>query len=778
MNTNELEDAIRAELRAEVRQAPSGVPIKAAVLQAVAELPAPQQDVRQLRRWTVPLLAAAAVVLVAIGLTVGGRALTSSRPTQPLNQQRITPPPPYGLNCADQGTDQTLVNGAQTSYLVSGTGERRYVFEYYCAGADGSRLPSSVQVFRRVAGTLQFQQETTNDTIVLSLTGIKNGYHAVEAFYFLGDGTPPEVRDTSYPASFNGTRSAGTEVAPGCLQADLTVRLSTAQLPSPHQVLQLTNHSTRACAVWGNPRYTPLTATGQTGSQPVSYLLHGPAGGVNTAPSAPVLILQAGQQAAASIGTSATAGCLPSARIGIVLPGQVDLGSQPFSACGIEGYPLVSKPDGDDSADDSRLPAPKPGLDPGCSSARGETLVNGLQTSYTVSASGQPRYVFEYYCAGSDGHRTGSSLQVFKLVDGRLQFLIQAMRPETNNVVISLSGGGEDGFQDREANLLTSQLPFYGSVSEGANQIDGDDGNPNHIEAIGGGGPSVAAACRTADLTVRLANAQQPAPHQVLQLTNRSKAVCALWGNPHYAPQDAGRQSVSYLLHGPAGGVTSAPSAPVILLQPGATAGASIGSNPSTGSCAATSFRITLPDGVDLGLHDLGLCQIVSYPLVPRAGGDDAADYPTTLQPAACADYGALALGWQPVSTQSGDGHGLLLTIELTEGAPCTVSGYPDIRAVDGSNATLAVARHTPRGFFGGLATGTTTPPTVTLHAGQTASALVEWAAAAYTPTSTCSRNGRILVTLAGKGSIYDSPISQLCDLEVHPFVAGNTGTE
>ena len=46
MNTDELEDAIRAELRAEVRQAPAGAPTKAAVLQAVAELPMDQASVR------------------------------------------------------------------------------------------------------------------------------------------------------------------------------------------------------------------------------------------------------------------------------------------------------------------------------------------------------------------------------------------------------------------------------------------------------------------------------------------------------------------------------------------------------------------------------------------------------------------------------------------------------------------------------------------------------------------------------------------------------------
>src|SRR6185503_18851924 len=134
-------------------------------------------------------------------------------------------------------------------------------------------------------------------------------------------------------------------------------------------------------------------------------------------------------------------------------------------------------------------------------------------------------------------------------------------------------------------------------------------------------------ACTATELTVRLASAQLPTPHQVLQLTNRSKVGCLLWGHPHYTPVNADsgtrQQPVSYLLRGPAGGVTTAPSAPVIVLPPGATAGASIGSNSQAGACTPSAgARVTLPDGMDLGLQSIALCNIVSYPLVLRAGGD------------------------------------------------------------------------------------------------------------------------------------------------------------
>jgi hypothetical protein len=517
VNTNELEDVIRAELRAEVRQSPAGAPTKAAVLQAVAGLPM-DPEVRRLRHWTVPLLAAAAVVLVAVGLTVGARALTSSRPhhpNQPINQQRITPPPPIGEDCS--ANDQTLVNGAQTSYLVSATGERRYIFEYYCAGADGARSASLLQVFRRVGATLQPQSEVPRDqdTIVLSLTGGRDGFRAIQAVGFTLGATPPDVVEADYRAPFYDPPSVGTEVAPGCRQADLAVRLDSAQLPSPHQILHLTNHSAHSCAVWGNPHYTPLTATGLVGSQPVSYLLRGPAGGVNTAQAAPVLILQPGQAAAASIGTSESPGCLPSVKLRIVLQPDIDLGlhartdlgTQPFSACGIIGYPLVSK-----------------------------------------------------------------------------------------------------------------------------------------------------------------------------------------------------------------------------------------------------------------------------------ASGDDVGDYPTTTpQPAgpiSCLDDNQLLLSAHQASTQSGDGSGRVFTIKLLAGQPCTLSGYPTMRAVDSVGKAVQVASDTPRGVLGGLAAGTTSPPRITLTKGQSVSTTVEWAAAAYTPTSQCVRNVRISLTFGATSSIPNPSIGQVCDLTVHPWVAGTTGSQ
>lgn len=58
--------------------------------------------------------------------------------------------------------------------------------------------------------------------------------------------------------------------------------------------------------------------------------------------------------------------------------------------------------------------------------------------------------------------------------------------------------------------------------------------------------------------------------------------------------------------------------------------------------------------------------------------------------------------------------------------APCTITGYPGIAALDASGNQVTQAERSPSGYFGGLAPGQTTPSTVTLRLGSTASAQIE----------------------------------------------------
>lgn len=188
-----------------------------------------------------------------------------------------------------------------------------------------------------------------------------------------------------------------------------------------------------------------------------------------------------------------------------------------------------------------------------------------------------------------------------------------------------------------------------------------------------------------------------------------------------------------------------------------------------------------MPDGIDLELQNLALCDIVSYPLVVQAAGDDTGDYPTARQPtdpSSCVDDNQMLLSEHPLATHGGDGAGMVLTFTLQGGPPCALSGYPNVRAVDSSGNLLITAATTPNDGLGGLSGGTTPPPTITLGLGQTASALVDWTIAAYTPTSRCYRNGRIALTFGATGTTYQPAIGQLCDLQVHPIVPGDAGSQ
>jgi hypothetical protein len=77
MTPEELDTAIREELRSQSRLAPPAPPVKAQVLLVTRGLPLDEGQPRGLRAWIVPMLAAAAVLLVTLGVTAGPKLLRS-----------------------------------------------------------------------------------------------------------------------------------------------------------------------------------------------------------------------------------------------------------------------------------------------------------------------------------------------------------------------------------------------------------------------------------------------------------------------------------------------------------------------------------------------------------------------------------------------------------------------------------------------------------------------------------------------------------------------------
>ncbi|HEV2885759.1 MAG TPA: DUF4232 domain-containing protein [Jatrophihabitans sp.] len=83
MTPDELDAAIREELRLQARRAPAAAPVRTRVLHATEALRLEDLPPQGLRAWVLPILAAAAVLLVALGLTAGSQLLRSDGPRTP-----------------------------------------------------------------------------------------------------------------------------------------------------------------------------------------------------------------------------------------------------------------------------------------------------------------------------------------------------------------------------------------------------------------------------------------------------------------------------------------------------------------------------------------------------------------------------------------------------------------------------------------------------------------------------------------------------------------------
>ena len=304
MNVEELESIVRDELRRDAANAPSGRQLRATVLDAVAGMPVTD---RAGRRWAVPLLVAAAVVALAIAATLLPRAFgkhsqpAHPKPTPSPSVSLPAAPAPVGLTCSKT---QQLVSGVGARFTDS-TGQVGYAYDYYCAAPDGSRTGSLVETFQRSGGRLAHHLtllQAVQGEYVMSMTGTDGGlivreYDSRSGLFGFPGGA---VSDDYTAIDADGATGSGEVVAQPCLAADLTVKVSPANEPTAHEVLRLTNHSGKACAVWGNPRYHQTA-----GPQEVSFpsVLRGPAGGLASEPSAPPLLLQPGQTASAAIGS-------------------------------------------------------------------------------------------------------------------------------------------------------------------------------------------------------------------------------------------------------------------------------------------------------------------------------------------------------------------------------------------------------------------------------------------------------------------------------------------
>jgi len=112
MTPDELDTAIRQELQFAARLAPDAGPVRRRVLLAAEALNSESRPQRGLRAWTVPMLAAAAV-LVALVLTAAGQALRADRsPAPPVG---VTPAPVDPSPTGSSASPSTTASPSRTA---------------------------------------------------------------------------------------------------------------------------------------------------------------------------------------------------------------------------------------------------------------------------------------------------------------------------------------------------------------------------------------------------------------------------------------------------------------------------------------------------------------------------------------------------------------------------------------------------------------------------------------------------------------------------------------
>jgi Domain of unknown function (DUF4232) len=129
----------------------------------------------------------------------------------------------------------------------------------------------------------------------------------------------------------------------------------------------------------------------------------------------------------------------------------------------------------------------------------------------------------------------------------------------------------------------------------------------------------------------------------------------------------------------------------------------------------------------------------------------------------------------------AGSGHwSLPLVFRNTGTATCRLRGYPGVAGLDATGAQATQARRTPSGYLGGV-TDPASLPVVDLAPGATGSALLEGASHPDTAAGgPCFQYPALLVTSPDETHSVrvDQTVTTCTDLQIHPVVPGDTGSQ
>jgi hypothetical protein len=135
---------------------------------------------------------------------------------------------------------------------------------------------------------------------------------------------------------------------------------------------------------------------------------------------------------------------------------------------------------------------------------------------------------------------------------------------------------------------------------------------------------------------------------------------------------------------------------------------------------------------------------------------------------------GNRALAVRHTGLDGATGHGsFILLFKNTSRVTCTLVGYPGLDALGRRGIVLAHAAHIRLGFVG----GSNVVRTVTVRPGHYASAAIEWMNFDPSNSGDCVFSRSVATTPPHTTHTVTFPMSvSLCDLQVHPVVAGTSG--
>lgn len=128
----------------------------------------------------------------------------------------------------------------------------------------------------------------------------------------------------------------------------------------------------------------------------------------------------------------------------------------------------------------------------------------------------------------------------------------------------------------------------------------------------------------------------------------------------------------------------------------------------------------------------------------------------------------------------AGLGHeGAAILFENTGRTECSLSGYPGVVVLGPHGTQVGQAQRTPRGYLGGMETGSATPPVVDLPPGALASAFVEGTDVPEGTAVSCPTYPALLVTPPTATSSVRLTVSLpgCSAIQVHPIVSGTNGS-